>query len=170
MSKFLDFASKPYKIPVGWFLLEQDIRMLADKGVISLQKCQDIATRLKINADNLVPALKYLDELNILLYYPSLLPGVIFAEPQTLLNKLTELVAYSYKLRCGQINEPLTGEWKRFQDEGVVTFQMLQDEEVFLPLHIQVFLPPPILLSFSKAFSFLHHSQLVNFSCQLSFQ
>ena len=138
------FASKPYKIPVGWFLLEQDIRMLADKGVISLQKCQDIATRLKINADNLVPALKYLDELNILLYYPSLLPGVIFAEPQTLLNKLTELVAYSYKLRCGQINEPLTGEWKRFQDEGVVTFQMLQDRKfsshyisgLFTPTHL----------------------------------
>ena len=122
------FASKPYKIPVGWFLLEQDIRMLADKGVISLQRCHDIANKLKINADDVVPALNYLDELNILLYYPSLLPGVIFAEPQALLNKLTELVAYSYKLRCGQINEPLTGEWIRFQDEGVVTFQMLEDE------------------------------------------
>ena len=138
------FASKPYKIPVGWFLLEQDIRMLAEKGVISLQRCHDIAKKLKINADDLVPALNYLDELNILLYYPSLLPGVIFAEPQALLNKLTELVAYSYKLRCGQINEPLTGEWKRFQDEGVVTFQMLQNERfsshyipgLFTPTHL----------------------------------
>ena len=138
------FASKPYKIPVGWFLLEQDIRMLAEKGVISLQRCHDIANKLKINADDLVPALNYLDELNILLYYPSLLPGVIFAEPQALLNKLTELVAYSYKLRCGQINEPLTGEWKRFQDEGIVTFQMLQDKRfcshyipgLFTPTHL----------------------------------
>ena len=138
------FASKPYKIPVGWFLLEQDIRMLAEKGVISLQRCHDIAIKLKINADDLVPALNYLNELNILLYYPSLLPGVIFAEPQALLNKLTELVAYSYKLRCGQINEPLTGEWKRFQDEGIVTFQMLQDRKfsshyipgLFTPTHL----------------------------------
>ena len=138
------FASKPYKIPVGWFLLEQDIRMLAEKGVISLQRCHDIANKLKINADDLVPALNYLDELNILLYYPSLLPGVIFAEPQALLNKLTELVAYSYKLRYGQINEPLTGEWKRFQDEGIVTFQMLQDKRfcshyipgLFTPTHL----------------------------------
>ena len=138
------FAPKPYKIPVGWFLLEQDIRMLADKGVISLQRCHDIANKLKINAEDLVPALNYLHELNILLYYPSLLPGVIFAEPQALLNKLTEVVAYSYKLRCGQINEPLTGEWIRFQDEGVVTFQMLQDERfssqyipgLFTPTHL----------------------------------
>ena len=138
------FAPDPYKIPVGWFLLEQDIRMLADKGVISLQKCRDIATRLKINSEDLVPALNYLDELNILLYYPSLLPSVVFAEPQALLNKLTELVAYSYKLRCGQISEPLTGEWKRFQDKGVVTFQMLQHKKfsshyipgLFTPTHL----------------------------------
>ena len=138
------FSSKPYKIPVGWFLLEQDIRMLAEKGVISLQRCHDIANRLKISADDLVPALNYLHELNILLYYPSLLPGVVFAEPQALLNKLTEVVAYSYKLRCGQINEPLTGEWTRFQDEGVVTFQMLQEKRfsshyipgLFTPTHL----------------------------------
>ena len=138
------FAPDPYKIPVGWFLLEQDIRMLADKGVISLQKCRDIATRLEINSEDLVPALNYLDELNILLYYPSLLPSVVFAEPQALLNKLTELVAYSYKLRCGQISEPLTGEWKRFQDKGVVTFQMLQHKKfsshyipgLFTPTHL----------------------------------
>ena len=138
------FSSKRYKIPVGWFLLEQDIRMLADKGVISLQRCHDIANKLKISADDLVPALNYLHELNILLYYPSLLPGVIFAEPQALLNKLTEVVAYSYKLRCGQINEPLTGEWTRFQDEGVVTFQMLQEKRfsshyipgLFTPTHL----------------------------------
>ena len=138
------FSSKPYKIPVGWFLLEQDIRMLADKGVISLQRCHDIANKLKISAHDLVPALNYLHELNILLYYPSLLPGVIFAEPQALLNKLTEVVAYSYKLRCGQINEPLTGEWTRFQDEGIVTFQMLQEKRfsshyipgLFTPTHL----------------------------------
>ena len=138
------FAPSPYKIPVGWFLLEHDIRMLAKKGIISLQECRDIATRLKITSEGLTAALNYLNELNILLYYPSLLPGVIFAEAQTLLNKLTELVAYSYKLRQGHVKEPLTGEWKRFQDEGVVTFQMLQHERfsshyipgLFTPTHL----------------------------------
>ena len=138
------FAPNPYKIPVGWFLLEHDIRMLAKRGIISLQECRDIATRLKISSDGLTAALNYLNELNILLYYPSLLPGVIFAEAQTLLNKLTELVAYSYKLRQGHVKEPLTGEWKRFQDEGVVTFQMLQHERfsshyipgLFTPTHL----------------------------------
>ena len=138
------FAPNPYKIPVGWFLLEHDIRMLAKKGIISLQECRDIATRLKITNEGLDAALNYLNELNILLYYPSLLPGVIFAEAQSLLNKLTELVAYSYKLRQGHVKEPLTGEWKRFQDEGIVTFQMLQHERfsshyipgLFTPTHL----------------------------------
>ena len=138
------FAPNPYKIPVGWFLLEHDIRMLAKRGIISLQECRDIATRLKISSEGLTAALNYLNDLNILLYYPSLLPGVIFAEAQTLLNKLTELVAYSYKLRQGHVKEPLTGEWKRFQDEGIVTFQMLQHERfsshyipgLFTPTHL----------------------------------
>ena len=138
------FAPDPYKIPIGWFLLEQDIRILAVQGVISLEQCHYIATRLKISSEGLNAALNYLNELNVLLYYPSLLPGVIFAEPQAILNKLTELVAFSYKLRHEQIEEPLTGEWKQFQDKGVVTFQMLEDERfsshyipgLFTPTHL----------------------------------
>ena len=37
------FAPEPNKVPIGWFLLEQDIRKLAaelGRGVLSMEECQ----------------------------------------------------------------------------------------------------------------------------------
>ena len=145
------FAPKPSKIPIGWFLLEQDIRRLAaelGRGVISMEECLHIATRLKINNEALKAALNYLDELNILLYYPSLLPNVLFAEPQALVDKSSELVGFNYKLRCEQISEPFTGEWKRFRDEGVVTLRMLEDKRFSCHYTPNLFTPTDLIKLF----------------------
>ena len=49
--------------------------------------------------DNNTAALTYLDNLNIFLYKPSLLPNVVFSNPQVLLDMLSKLVVHSYKLR-----------------------------------------------------------------------
>ena len=82
----IQFASKyenkkcapPHKIPIGWFLLEQDIIKLAKGGVISKKECLSIAALLNINAEALKTALEYFDNLNIFLYYPSVLSEVVF--------------------------------------------------------------------------------------------
>ena len=92
-------APPPYKIPVGWFLLEQDIINAAKGGVISKTECLAIAASLNINAEALTAALQYFDNLNIFLYYPSILPEVVFSDPQVLLDKITELVHFSYSLQ-----------------------------------------------------------------------
>ena len=88
----------PYKIPVGWFLLEQSIIKASKGGVISRTECHGIAAALGINADALTAALEYFDDLNIFLYFPSVLPEVVFSDPQVPLNKVTELVHFSYCL------------------------------------------------------------------------
>ena len=51
-------------------------------------------------------ALAYLCELNIIAYY-DVLPNVIFSSSQVILDKITELVHYSLKLKKGQC--PLSG-------------------------------------------------------------
>ena len=145
------FAPEPSKVPIGWFLLEQDIRKLAaelGRGVLSMEECLDLAARLKINNEALKAALNYLDELNILLYYPSLLPNLLFAEPQALVDKSSELVAFNYKLRCKQISEAFTGEWKRFRDEGVVTLRMLEDERFSCHYTPKLFTPSDLIKLF----------------------
>ena len=113
-----------------------------------MEECLDLATRLKINNEALKAALNYLDELNILLYYPSLLPNVLFAEPQALVDKSSELVAFNYKLRCEQILEAFTGEWKRFRDEGVVTLRMLEDKRFSCHYAPKLFTPSDLIKLF----------------------
>ena len=74
-------APPPFKIPIGWFLLEQDIIKASNGGVISKKQCIGIASILNIDAEALSAALKYFDNLNILLYYPPVLSEVVFPDP-----------------------------------------------------------------------------------------
>ena len=78
-------APPTYKIPIGWFLLEQDI--------------------IKLTA-----ALEYFDDLNIFLYYPSILPELVFSNSQIPLDKVTELVHFSYSLHSDSPPIALEGE------------------------------------------------------------
>ena len=121
-------APPPYKIPIGWFLLEQDIIKASNGGVISKKQCVGIASILNIDAEALTAALKYFDDLNIFLYYPSVLPEVVFSDPQTLLNKVTELVHFSYSLQSDKPPLAVEGKWLQFRDKGMVTTDMFQDE------------------------------------------
>ena len=121
-------APPPYKIPVGWFLLEQDIIKASKGGVISRKECLGIAKILDINLEALTVALEYFHDLNIFLYYPSILPKVVFSNPQLLLDKVTELVHFSYSLRSENPPVSLEGKWLQFRDKGIVTIEMFQDE------------------------------------------
>ena len=114
-------APPPYKIPIGWFLLEQDIIKASEGGLISKSECLSIAAYLDINAEALTAALEYFDNLNIFLFYPSILPEVVFSNPQVLLDKITEIVHFSYCLQSD--NPSVAGEGFRYQnrDKGRAT-------------------------------------------------
>ena len=73
-------APPPFKIPIGWFLLKQDIIKASNGGVISKKQCIGIASILNIDAA-LSAALKYFDNLNVFLYYPPVLSEVVFSDP-----------------------------------------------------------------------------------------
>ena len=118
----------PYKIPIGWFLLAQDIIKATEGGVISRVECLGIAAVLNIDAKALRAVLEYFDDLNIFLYYPSVLPDLVFSNPQIILDKVTELVHFSYCLQGSGPPVALEGKWLQFQDKGIVTLEMLQDE------------------------------------------
>ena len=110
-------APPPYKIPIGWFLLQQNTIKASKDGVISRTACLGIAAALGINVEALTAALEYFDDINIFnvealtaaleyfddinifLYYPSVFPEILFSEPQVFLDKVTELVHFSYSLR-----------------------------------------------------------------------
>ena len=115
-------APPPYKIPIGWFLLEQDITKASKGGVISKSECLGIAAPLNINGEVLIAALQYFDDLNIFLYYPSVLPELVFSNPQILLDKVTELVHFSYSLHTCSPPGAVEGVRQQKQKKGKATF------------------------------------------------
>ena len=60
---------------------EQDIIKATKGGVISRVECFGIAAVLNIDAKALRAELEYFNDLNIFLYYPSVLPAVVFCNP-----------------------------------------------------------------------------------------
>ena len=141
-------APPPYKIPVGWFLLEQGIIKSSKRGVISRTECLGIAAVLGINAEALTAALEYFDDLNIFLYYPSVLSEVVFSEPQVLLNKVTELVHFSYSLRSDRPPVALEGKWLQFRDKGIVKLEMFQHERFSAHYIPDLFTPADLIKLF----------------------
>ena len=141
-------APPTYKIPIGWFLLEQDIIKAAKGGVISRTECLSIAGILSIKEEVLTAALEYFDDLNIFLYYPSVLPELVFSNPQIPLDKVTELVHFSYSLHSDSPPIALEGKWLQFRDKGIVTLDMFQDERFSTHYISDLFSPAELIKLF----------------------
>ena len=135
-------APKPVQIPLPWFTLEQVLRKLAKEkgtGVMHIDECRKIASSLRIRSGAFDEALKYLVSLNLFLYYPSVLPNLVFCVPQLFLDKINELVQYRHLL-CGSSStlpgsaeststRGLSGkQWLRFQNHGIFQEKLLHDK------------------------------------------
>ena len=129
-----------YKIPVGWFLLEQDIRTFAEnKGqkVVSVSDCVTIAASLQINRDILEAALLYFHILSIFLYCPNILPDIVFVSPQVPVDCLFQLVAFQYKVSHG-MEKGVMAEDVEYLKKGIVTVEMMKSDvfsRCFYPLY-----------------------------------
>ena len=131
-------APDPVKVPISWYLLELALRRLAallKRRVLSRKECLVIARQLDCSEEEFDSALTYFDELNLCLYYPLVLPDVVFADPQVALDKASELVQESYRLRgAKQGKQPqkpqtcsaLDAKWLKFCDQGLVRAEFLE--------------------------------------------
>ena len=127
------------KIPLPWFILEQLLRQLADKmgnRVLNIEECYEVANKkLYMPRNACKAAIEFLGKLNILFYRPSVLPRVVFCDAQVILDKITELVHCSHKLKSNTAqNLPQnmqSGEWLNFRDFALIDSKMLGE----FPLH-----------------------------------
>ena len=122
----------PVDIPLKWFALEillEEMVQAFKQGVISRQVCFDAAVEklhFEDDAAEFDAAIQYLDELSVLFYYPHILPGVIFADPQVILDKVTELVFASFQ-RCDVAGK---GDgWRKFYEFALVTLEFLSQRD-----------------------------------------
>ena len=86
------------KTPLAWFILEMELKNASQSskpsGILLLQKCKEVAERLtyfRDRPDRFDTALQHLVRNNIL-------KDMVFCDPQSLLNAVTEIVKQHYKL------------------------------------------------------------------------
>eukprot|EP00731_Ephydatia_muelleri_P024038 Em0016g309a len=132
---------KPKKIPLRWLVFHQEIQSLSTKNnsdLLSFQECCQVAKRLHME-DDTAAALKFFSDLNSILYYPSILPNVVFTNPQCLLNIITEIIKYIvYNTDSALVNDPL---FISARNEGIISVKLIDLMKQDIP---QVFKPSMI--------------------------
>ena len=138
----IEKCSREVIIPIWWYILEMILQLLArstNRRVLSRQECLEVARTLGFKEEDFDAAIKYLDELNIILYYPKILPNAIFMDCQVILDKLAELIKRSYELREAKDSRPASepperkkikataGKWERFRDLGFIALEFLEE-------------------------------------------
>ena len=145
---------KPKLIPLRWHALElalQKLMLELGRGVLSKAECLEVARRFHFTDESFEEALKYLDNLSILFYYKDVLPNVIFCDPQVLLDKVTELVEHSYRLRTAACqNIAVEGRLRKCRDLGIITLEFLRKKEFVRHYIPGLFSPVELLKLFKK--------------------
>ena len=121
------------KVPLRWHALYQKLLQVAEglgKKVLSREQCRSVAESMDIDDESCEEALNFFNGLNMLFYFPDILEHLVFMEPQILLDKVTELVEESYRMRQDKKNQPLCpipGDRLKFRDYGQVTEKFLSE-------------------------------------------
>ena len=117
---FLD----PENIPLRWLVFHQEIQALSKKTnavVLSLRECSQVAIRLHM-VDDTKAALQFFSDLNVILYYPSILPNVVFTNPQCILDIISVIVKFvAFDRKCH-----FNGMLVRANNEGIISEKLLE--------------------------------------------
>ena len=119
-------------IPVRWYMFELRVKEEASQnehGMISLESCCAIGINLSITGEDVLNSITYLHSMALFLYFPVVLPNVIFTNPQYLLDMLSALIRVSFVdslediLPGGQSLEPETQ--RKFCEDGIFDSSLL---------------------------------------------
>ena len=117
--------------PIAFLMLLNDMNKYAEeqrKKVVSVEECQAIAGRLKMERQSLEAALIFFNDMSVWMYMPSVLPGLVFVDSQMALDSVNQIVQYSYRVGGGAIKGLAASECRLWK-EGVVSSEMLKGEE-----------------------------------------
>lgn len=103
ISKFIsNCVSRKLRIPIRWGAFDLFLQLEAKNKKSSYLKKQDvfsIGESLEMSEGDTKEALEYLHEVTIILYYPQVLPDIVFVDPCTIHDTLTRLLSLTYVSR-----------------------------------------------------------------------
>ena len=120
--------------PLSLFMFEQDIIKFAEEQdrhvmVVSFRECLIVGERLKMTSEVVQAALIYFHQHNIFLHFRSVLPNLVFLNPQVPLDFVNAIVRFSYQAKSGAIKH-LTAQEQRFCREAIITEELLEHKSL----------------------------------------
>lgn len=119
----------PVTIPLQWFALELDLTKESNVHsvcALSMSQCTAIARGVHIPNADLKAALNHLASLSLFLYFPAVLPEIIFTKPQVLLSKVSEIISVTFLNRKALPPGVSCTDQLRLQKTGIFSKRMLQ--------------------------------------------
>ena len=107
-------ASLTIEIPIRWFAFELSLPNYS--RIITLEKALDIGEKCKMDEEDTKLALNYLHDVTLILYYPEVLDGVIFTDPQPILEFISQLLALTY-IDDNEALQEITAEGKKLSQK-----------------------------------------------------
>lgn len=105
MSQFQEIGFS-VNIPIRWYIFEIKMKKtvsMDEHGILSLDLCNSIGSKLGMSESDVKECLIYLDSVTLCIYYPDLLPHVVFTKPQFLVDSLSNIVRASFVNNLRQI-------------------------------------------------------------------
>ena len=131
------------KVPLRWYAMEyvmQEVAKELQRDVLRKAECLEIANSLHIDEESFEEALKFFSALNLLFYWPEILPELVFVKTQVILDKVSEMVEESFLMKNHKSGHAWRGEWQEFKDYAKVTKHMMLErfkkhyvDEMFTP-------------------------------------
>ena len=119
-------------IPVRYYMFEMRLTEEASQeehGMISLDSCCSIGVNLGMDRSDVLKSITYLHSMALFLFFPKVLPNVIFTNPQYLLDILSALIRFSFVESLEDIlpaNKCLEGNAQQiFREDGVFDSSLL---------------------------------------------
>ena len=142
-------------VPIQYYGLElllEEVSATLGRGVLSVKECLEVAHKLHFDEHTLGAALQFLDEnMSAVFYFPEILEGVVFIDPQVLLDKVTELVETVYCMRNKVSSFLLFGaSWQIFRDHGRFSLRFLANAQFQKHYVPGLFTPKELVKLFSK--------------------
>ena len=117
-------------VPPSFLMFEHDLMRYAKelgRDILSFNECMQVGVHLNMSEKVVQAALIYFHQHNIFLYFPKVLPRLVFTDPQVPLNFVNNVVAFSYLVNCGEF-AGLPAEYSLSLRNGIILEEMLTKE------------------------------------------
>ena len=136
------------EMPIRWFAFELWLQKVAENKSHSFLQIDDVISageRFQMNEDDTKYALQYLHNVTIILYYPDVLPGLVFINPQPILEVFSRLLALTYvdrdALHLITNPVPLEEDINKLQNVGFfeekLLYHLKSDVDLFFAPHFE---------------------------------